>query len=145
MLKVYEYAKCSTCVKALKFLDGKKVKYDKLPIVDKAPSQKELKEMLAAMKERGGSIRNLFNTSGVMYKEMKLSEKLPSMTEAEAINNTSGVMYKEMKLSEKLPSMTEAEAIKLLSENGKLVKRPFVIGDNIHLVGFKEDDWKKEF
>lgn len=119
MLKVYEYAKCSTCVKALKFLDGKKVKYDKLPIVDKAPSQKELKEMLAALKERGGSIRNLFNTSGVMYKEMKLSEKLPSMT--------------------------EAEALKLLSENGKLVKRPFVIGSDTHLVGFKEDEWKKVF
>lgn len=119
MLKVYEYAKCSTCVKALKFLDGKKVKYDKLPIVDKAPTQKELKEMLAALKERGGSIRNLFNTSGVMYKEMKLSEKLPSMT--------------------------EAEALKLLSENGKLVKRPFVIGEDTHLVGFKEDEWKKVF
>nr|WP_295903051.1 arsenate reductase family protein [uncultured Bdellovibrio sp.] len=119
MLKVYEYAKCSTCVKALKFLDAKKVKYDKLPIVDKAPSQKELKEMLAALKERGGSIRNLFNTSGLVYKEMKLSEKLPSMT--------------------------EAEAIKLLSENGKLVKRPFVIGDDTHLVGFKEDEWKKVF
>ena len=119
MLKVYEYAKCSTCVKALKFLDGKKVKYDKLPIVDKAPSQKELKEMLAALKENGGTLRNLFNTSGVMYKEMKLSEKLPSMT--------------------------EAEAIKLLSENGKLVKRPFVIGDSTHLVGFKEDEWKKVF
>lgn len=119
MLKVYEYAKCSTCVKALKFLDGKKVSYEKLPIVDKAPSQKELKEMLAALKERGGSIKNLFNTSGVMYKEMKLSEKLPSMT--------------------------EAESIKLLSEHGKLVKRPFVLGKDIALVGFKEDEWKKVF
>ncbi|KYG69261.1 ArsC family transcriptional regulator [Bdellovibrio bacteriovorus] len=119
MLKVYEYAKCSTCVKALKFLDAKKVKYEKLPIVDKAPSQKELKEMLAALKERGGSLRNLFNTSGVMYKEMKLSEKLSDMT--------------------------EAEAIKLLSENGKLVKRPFVISNDTHLVGFKEDEWKKVF
>ena len=119
MLKVYEYAKCSTCVKALKFLDTKKVKYEKLPIVDKAPSQKELKEMLAALKERGGSIRNLFNTSGVMYKEMKMTEKLPTMS--------------------------EAEAIKLLSEHGKLVKRPFVIGDKAHLVGFKEDEWKEVF
>lgn len=119
MLKVYEYAKCSTCVKALKFLDGKKVKYDKLPIVDKAPTQKELKEMLAALKERGGSIKNLFNTSGVMYKEMKMSEKLPTLS--------------------------EAEALKLLSENGKLVKRPFVIGNDTHLVGFKEDEWKQTF
>ncbi|UYL10245.1 arsenate reductase family protein [Bdellovibrio sp. SKB1291214] len=119
MLKVYEYAKCSTCVKALKFLDAKKVPYQKLPIVDKAPSQAELKKMLSALKERGGSIRNLFNTSGVMYKEMKLSEKLPSIT--------------------------ETEAIKLLSENGKLVKRPFVLSDDVALVGFKEDEWKKEF
>lgn len=119
MLKIYEYAKCSTCVKALKFLDAKKVSYQKLPIVDKAPSQKELKEMLSALKEKGGSIKNLFNTSGVLYREMEISKKLPSMT--------------------------ETEAIKLLSENGKLVKRPFVIGDDHHLVGFKEDEWKKEF
>ncbi len=119
MLKVYEYAKCSTCVKALKFLDAKKIEYKKLPIVDQAPSQKELKEMLTALKENGGNLRNLFNTSGVMYKEMKLSEKLPSMT--------------------------ETEAIKLLSENGKLVKRPFVIGDETYLVGFKEDQWKEVF
>ncbi|MBV2168515.1 MAG: arsenate reductase family protein, partial [Bdellovibrio sp.] len=69
MLKVYEYAKCSTCVKALKFLDGKKVRYEKLPIVEKAPTQKELKEMLAALKEKGGNLKHLFNTSGVMYKE----------------------------------------------------------------------------
>lgn len=119
MLKVYEYAKCSTCVKALKFLDGKKVSYQKLPIVDKAPSVAELKKMLAALKERGGSIKNLFNTSGVLYKEFKISEKLPGMT--------------------------EAEALKLLSEHGKLVKRPFVLGDDVALVGFKEDEWKKVF
>ncbi|QDK43965.1 arsenate reductase family protein [Bdellovibrio sp. ZAP7] len=119
MLKVYEYAKCSTCVKALKFLDSKKVSYQKLPIADKAPSQTELKKMLAALKERGGSLKNLFNTSGLVYKEMKLSDKLPSMT--------------------------ESEALKLLSENGKLVKRPFVLGDDVALIGFKEDEWKKVF
>lgn len=119
MLKVYEYSKCSTCVKALKFLDGKKVKYEKLPIVDQAPSLKELKEMLSHLKENGGGLRQLFNTSGVMYKEMKLSEKLPSMS--------------------------EADALKLLSSNGKLVKRPFVIGKDTYLVGFKEDEWKKIF
>lgn len=119
MLKVYEYAKCSTCVKALKFLDAKKVAYKKLPIVDEVPTQKELKEMLAALKERGGSIKNLFNTSGLLYKEFKISEKLPNMT--------------------------EAEAIKLLSEHGKLIKRPFVLGDDVALVGFKEDEWKKVF
>lgn len=73
--------------------------------------------MLAALKERGGSIKNLFNTSGVVYREEKMSEKLPKMS--------------------------EADAIKLLSENGKLVKRPFAIGDDVYLVGFKEDEWKK--
>lgn len=119
MLKVYEYAKCSTCVKALKFLDAKKVKYQKLAIVDQPPTIKELKEMLAAVKERGGSLKNLFNTSGLLYKEMKISEKLPNMT--------------------------EAEALKMLSEHGKMVKRPFVIGADTHLLGFKEDEWKKEF
>ncbi|MBV2168023.1 MAG: arsenate reductase family protein, partial [Bdellovibrio sp.] len=53
--------------------------------------------------------------------------------------------YKEMKMSEMLPTLSEAEALKLLSENGKLVKRPFVIGDDTYLVGFKEDEWKKVF
>lgn len=75
--------------------------------------------MLNAIKERGGSIKNLFNTSGVQYREMKISEKLPKMN--------------------------EAEAIKLLSENGKLVKRPFVIDENTYLLGFKQDEWDKVF
>ncbi|HWU44462.1 MAG TPA: Spx/MgsR family RNA polymerase-binding regulatory protein [Bdellovibrio sp.] len=119
MIKVYEYSKCSTCVKALKFLDGKKISYQKLPIVEKAPSMTELKKMLAAIKSRGGSLKNLFNTSGVLYKEFKISEKLPNMS--------------------------EAEALKLLSEHGKLVKRPFVLSDDVALIGFKEDEWKKVF
>lgn len=75
--------------------------------------------MLSALKERDGHLKNLFNTSGLVYKEMKLSEKLPGMSEQEALT--------------------------LLSENGKLVKRPFVIGDDVFLVGFKEDEWKKVF
>lgn len=75
--------------------------------------------MLIALKERGGSIKNLFNTSGVQYRELKISEKLSKMS--------------------------EAEAIKLLSENGKLVKRPFVIDENTHLLGFKQDEWEKVF
>ena len=119
MLKIYEYSKCSTCVKALKFLDSRKVDYKKIAIVDQPPSLKELKQMLAFYKDKGGSLRNLFNTSGLVYKEMKLSEKLPAMS--------------------------EAEALKLLSENGKLVKRPFVLSDKVHLLGFKEDEWKKIF
>lgn len=119
MLKVYEYAKCSTCVKALKFLEAKKIAYEKLPIVDQPPTEKELHEMLIALKKQGGNIKNLFNTSGLVYKEMNLSEKLPNLS--------------------------ESEAIQLLAKNGKLVKRPFVISKDVHLVGFKEDAWKKLF
>src|SRR4051812_768231 len=78
MLKVYEYDKCSTCKKALKFLDTRKVKYEKLPIVDRPPSMTELKKMLGFV----GDVRKLFNTSGMVYREMKLGEKLPSMSEA---------------------------------------------------------------
>lgn len=112
-LKVYEYANCSTCKKALKFLDSKKIAYDKIDITAQAPTKAELKQMAAAL----GSIKPLFNTSGLVYKEMKLSEKLPGMS--------------------------EAEAIALLASNGRLVKRPFVLGHGWSTVGFKEDEWKK--
>jgi arsenate reductase len=118
-LKVYEYAKCSTCQKALKFLDGKKIKYERIPIVDKPPSKAELKKMLTHLKEGGGSIKNLFNTSGELYRSMKISEKLPKMSETEAID--------------------------LLAAHGKLIKRPFLLGPDFGMVGFKEDQWKKQF
>lgn len=117
MIKVYEYSKCSTCVKALKFLDQHHIAYQKIAIVDQPPSTKELKDMLRALKERGGSIKNLFNTSGLVYKEMNLSQKLPALS--------------------------EVEALRLLSANGKLVKRPFLIGDQNFFVGFKESEWLK--
>jgi arsenate reductase (glutaredoxin) len=112
-LKVYEYAKCDTCRKALKFLDSRGAAYDKTDIILQAPTKAELKAMLGYV----GDVRKLFNTSGVVYKEMKLSEKVPSMKEAEAID--------------------------LLASNGRLVKRPFVLGDGFGFVGFKEDEWKK--
>ena len=118
-LRVYEYENCSTCRKALKFLDSKGVAYERIPIVEKPPTPTELKRMLQA---QGGNIRKLFNTSGLQYRELKLGEKLPSMT--------------------------EDQAIRLLSRNGKLVKRPFIIdsgpGDDegFGLVGFDEKQWK---
>jgi arsenate reductase len=117
-MKIYEYSKCSTCVKALKWLDAKGVKYQRVPIVDQPPSKAELKKMLAALEERGGSFKQLFNTSGVQYRELGISEKIKA-------------------------GMTASEAIELLAENGKLVKRPFV--PDRGLVGFKEDEWKKAF
>lgn len=114
-LKVYEYGGCSTCKKALKFLDSRKVPYEKIDITSQAPSPAELKTMLGHVEE----LRKLFNTSGLVYKEMKLSEKLPEMS--------------------------EKDALALLAGNGRLVKRPFVLGDGWGTVGFKEEEWKGRF
>lgn len=114
-VKVYEYPKCSTCVKALKFLDARGADYKKIDMTADAPSVAELKRMLGY----GVELKKLFNTSGLVYKEMKLSAKLPNMS--------------------------EAEALKLLSGNGRLVKRPFVLGEDFGLVGFREEEWKKHF
>lgn len=108
-LKVYEYAGCSTCKKALKFLDSKGVAYEKVDITSQAPTKVELREMAKLV-----GLPKLFNTSGLVYKEMGLSKKLPSMSESEQID--------------------------LLASNGRLVKRPFVPGLG---VGFKEEIWKK--
>ena len=115
-VKVYEYANCSTCKKALKFLDAKQVDYERVPIVERPPSVADLKKMLA---HQGGELKRLFNTSGQVYRELGVSEKLPTMS--------------------------EAEALKLLAAHGKLIKRPFVLTDGAGLVGFKEDEWKKAF
>src|SRR4051812_23754816 len=105
--KIYEYAKCSTCKQALKFLDSHQVKYLKLSIVDQPPSQAELKKMLGFL---GGNLRKLFNTSGTQYRELGMSQKLERLSEAEAIS--------------------------LLSKNGKLVKRPFLFSETSGTVGF---------
>ena len=117
-VKVYEYANCSTCKKALKFLDTKKVDYSKIAIVDKPPTEAELKKMLQYLKAEGKTIKNLFNTSGQVYREMNMSEKLKT-------------------------DISETELIKLLSKNGKLIKRPFILADDTGTVGFNEDEWKK--
>ncbi len=114
MLKVYTYAKCSTCRNAVKFLRGHKIEFKELPIRETPPSPVELK---AALKSRDGNVRALFNTSGLDYKALGLSAKLPTLSEEEALN--------------------------LLASNGNLVKRPFVVGRDVHLVGFDEEAWKK--
>jgi arsenate reductase len=113
-MKVYEYEKCSTCKKALKFLNDRKVKYERIAIVEKPPTLAELKKMLAF---QGGELRKLFNTSGQVYREMGLSTKLPSLT--------------------------EAEALQLLASNGKLIKRPFALSATAGTVGFQEAEWKR--
>lgn len=119
-MKVYEYKACSTCQKALKFLENKKVQFERLAIVDSPPTISELKKMLDYLKADGGTFKNLFNTSGVQYRELKISDKLKAGT-------------------------TEKEALELLAKNGKLIKRPFVLTDKAGTVGFKEEQWKKLF
>ncbi len=113
--KVYQYAKCSTCRKALKFLDARGVAYDAVPIVEQPPTKAELREML----KRVGSLKKLFNTSGELYRELELAEKLPSMS--------------------------EDQALELLSKHGKLVKRPFALVGEKGLVGFDEAQWNAAF
>lgn len=119
-IKVYEYSKCSTCRKALKYLDSKDISYEKIDITEKSPTLKELQLMLEILKSEGKSLKNLFNTSGVQYRELKVSDQLKA-------------------------GVTESDALKMLSENGRLVKRPFVLTDKKGAVGFDEKEWKKLF
>jgi arsenate reductase len=109
---VYTYAKCSTCRDAVNWLEGHGVAFQERPIYVTPPTIGELKRMLA---EYDGEIRRLFNTSGLEYKALDLKSKLPGMS--------------------------EKEALELLASNGRLVKRPFLLGDNLGLVGFKSDEW----
>ncbi|MBM3383082.1 MAG: Spx/MgsR family RNA polymerase-binding regulatory protein [Betaproteobacteria bacterium] len=111
MLKVYTYEKCSTCKKALSWLTARGMPFEVLPIVERPPSIAELRTMLTHV----GDLKKLFNTSGELYREMKMSERLPELK--------------------------EEEALELLSKHGKLVKRPFVLSNNSGCVGFKEDEW----
>lgn len=119
-LKVYEYKNCSTCQKAKKWLEKNNIAYTALPIVEQPPSVQELKIMLSYIRERGGDLKNLFNTSGEQYRALKVSDKLKA-------------------------GMSESEALKLLSKNGKLIKRPFVLTRSKGAVGFKEDLWSEIF
>jgi Spx/MgsR family transcriptional regulator len=115
MLKLYAYQGCSTCRNAIKWLKSHDIPFQEAAIRETPPKIAELKAMLAA---RGGELRALFNTSGMDYRAMALKDKLPSMS--------------------------TDDALKLLSENGNLVKRPFALdqGKAVHLVGFKEQEWK---
>ena len=111
-MKIYTYSKCGTCRRAVKWLRENNVEFDERPIRETPPTRTELRRMLA---EHGGEIRKLFNTSGVDYREQKLSEKLPTLT--------------------------ETAALELLATNGNLVKRPFLIGEEAAIVGFNPDRW----
>lgn len=111
MLFLY-YPKCSTCQKAKKWLDAHQIEYTERHIVEENPTAEELR---AWHEQSNLPLKKFFNTSGLLYKEMKLKDKLPAMS--------------------------EEEQYELLATNGMLVKRPMVIADDHILVGFKEADW----
>lgn len=113
MLNVYVYHSCSTCRNALQWLDQQGIPYQDIRIRETPPSIAELKK---ALKFLNGDLRKLFNTSGMDYRTLALKGKLPTLSEDQALS--------------------------LLSQNGNLVKRPFVLGKDFALVGFKADAWK---
>ena len=109
------YPKCSTCQKAKKWLDEHNIDYTDRHIAENNPSYDELKEWY---EKSGLPLKKFFNTSGMLYKEMQLKDKLLSMS--------------------------EEEQLKLLATNGMLVKRPLIVDGNKVLVGFKEAEWREK-
>ena len=102
-------------MKALKWLEEHNVEFMERPIKEENPTYEELKEW---HRKSGLPLKKFFNTSGLIYKDMQLKEKLPTMT--------------------------EEEQLQLLATNGMLVKRPLVVGDEFVLTGFKEKEWEEK-
>jgi arsenate reductase len=112
MIKIYTYKNCSTCKNATKWLTSQGLEFDERAIRDTPPTKRELETMLNVYE---GEIRKLFNTSGMDYRSLGLKDKLPSLN--------------------------KKDAIQLLTDNGNLVKRPFLLSNTIKAVGFREVDW----
>ena len=108
------YSKCSTCKKAQKWLEQRGAAYTERPIKEERPSADELR---AWQKASGLPLKKFFNTSGLIYKDLGLKDKLPALS--------------------------EEEQLALLATDGMLVKRPLLIGDGFALAGFRETDWEK--
>lgn len=112
---VLVYRKCSTCQKALKWLEDNHIEFEERPIKEQNPTYEELK---AWHQMSGLPLKKFFNTSGLIYKDLGLKDKLPTMS--------------------------EEEQLQLLATDGMLVKRPLVIGDDYVLTGFKEKEWEEK-
>ncbi|MGC5324794.1 arsenate reductase family protein [Brevibacillus sp. SYSU BS000544] len=110
-IKAYLYDKCGTCRKAKQWMQKEDVAFEEVPIVEAPPTKDELRTI---WKNSGLDLKKLFNTSGQFYRELQLKEKLPTMT--------------------------DDEMLELLASNGKLIKRPLIVGGSTVTVGFKEDD-----
>ena len=111
-MQFIHYPRCTTCQKAKKWLDEHDINYSERHIVEDNPTYDELKEWHA---KSGLPLKKFFNTSGLLYKEMQLKDKLSAMS--------------------------EEEQYQLLATNGMLVKRPLVVTKDSVLVGFKEAEW----
>lgn len=110
------YKKCTTCQKALKWLDENKIEYEERPMKEENPT---FEELTAWYQKSGLPLKRFFNTSGNLYKELQLKDKLSSMS--------------------------EEEQLKLLATDGMLVKRPLLVTENYVCPGFKEAEWKDYF
>ena len=115
MIRVYCYSRCTTCKRALKWLSDHGIEYNVIDIKNDHPNEEKLRK----------------------YYEMS---SLP----LKRFFNTSGIPYRELELSKKLPDMPEDEQFRLLASNGMLVKRPLVVGDDFVLTGFKEAEWEEK-
>lgn len=109
-----EYAKCSTCKKAKTWLDDHGISYTDRPIKEENPSAEELKQWHA---KSGLPLKRFFNTSGMVYRELNLKDKIPTMS--------------------------DEEQYRLLASDGMLVKRPLLVTEDAVLVGFREKEWEK--
>jgi arsenate reductase (glutaredoxin) len=114
-LRVYAYKNCDSCRRALKWLEAHQVAHEVVPIREQPPTEAEFKAMLG----RVGDLRRLFNTSGRDYKALNMKDRLPKLS--------------------------EAEALALLAQNGNLVKRPFAISAQVGTTGFDEEKWRELF
>ena len=110
-----QYPKCTTCQKAKKWLDEHHITYTDRHIVEDNPSYDELKKWY---EKSGMPLKKFFNTSGMLYKEMQLKDKLPAMS--------------------------DEEQLKLLATNGMLVKRPLIMEGDMVLTGFREAEWAEK-
>ena len=108
------YPKCTTCQKAKKWLEEQGISYEERDIKTENPQKEELKEWY---KKSGLPLKRFFNTSGMLYKQMNLKDKLPEMS--------------------------GEEQLELLATDGMLVKRPIVVDGDIVLTGFKAAEWEK--
>ena len=112
---VLAYRRCSTCIKALNWLEENNIQFEERAIKEENPTYEELKVW--------------YQMSGLPLKKFF---------------NTSGLIYKDLGLKDKLPQMSEEEQLQLLATDGMLVKRPLVVGDGFVLTGFKESEWEEK-